>query len=45
MLVEVISFRSNLCYTGPCSSSLTLVLCFLGGLGVYEVWRVHFTLC
>lgn len=45
MLVRVISFRRNLCYTGPCSSSLALVLCFLGGLGVYIVWRVRVTLC
>lgn len=28
VLVGVISFRSNLCYTGPCSSSLALVCAF-----------------
>jgi len=38
VVVGVISFRSNLCYTGPCSSSLALVCAFMGGLGVYGVW-------
>ena len=28
----------DLCYTGPCSSSLALVCTFLGDLGVYRVW-------
>ena len=28
VLVGVISFKSNLCYTGPCSSSLALVCAF-----------------
>ena len=30
MLVGVISFGSNICYTGPCSSSLALVCAFYG---------------
>jgi hypothetical protein len=33
------SFENNLCFTGPGSSSLALVCAFLGGLGVFGVWR------
>ena len=36
MFVGVISFGDSLCYAGPCSSSLSLVLCFLGCLGCLE---------
>ena len=45
MLVGEISFGSNICYMGSCFVVTSSCLCFLGGLGVYGVWRVRVTLC